>query len=287
MADKSAIEKIKSLKDRTGCGMMDCKRALEENGYDEEKAIDYLREKGMAKQAKRASRTAAEGLIGLKECKECGKAAMVEVNCETDFVSGSDKFQAFAKESVEAVLKNEPASLEEAQGLVSQVLADTAMAVGEKTEFRRYVVLKPVEGGVLGTYLHVVDGRAKIGVIVSMEKADEELAKQIAMHIAANNPIYIDLADVPAADRERETNIAKAEVADDPKLAGKPEQVLAGIVQRKVDKSLSVSCLYLQKWLFDESKTVGQAVQEKGNKVLSSVRYQVGEGIVRDPNQEA
>lgn len=287
MADKSSIEKIKSLKERTGAGMMDCKKALEENGWDEEKAIDYLREKGIAKQAKRAGRIAAEGLIGLKVCEKCGKAALVEVNCETDFVSGSDKFQDFCKESVAEILKNEPKSEEEAKALVSTMLTDVGVAVGEKVEFRRFVVVHPEVGGCLGTYLHVVDHRAKIGVIVSLEKADAELGQQLAMHIAANNPAYVNLDSVPSADREREQAIAENEVRDDPKLANKPDAVKAQIAVKKVEKQLSLNCLDLQKFLFDESKTVGQVLIEKGNKVLSFVRYCVGEGIARTSEEEA
>lgn len=276
MAEQSKIEAIKSLKERTGAGMMDCKRALEENDYDIEKAIDVLREKGIVKAAKRANRTAAEGLAVIKTCDACGKAAIIEVNCETDFVSATDKFHAFGEGAAEFVLKNEPATIEEAQAGVKDLQDATALATGEKLVFRRYKVIKKAEGQGFGTYIHM---GGKIGVVVILEKEDAELANQMAMHIAANNPLYLALEDVPAAEREREQKIAETEVANDEKLANKPEQVKAQIAQRKVDKVLSQSCLTFQKWLLDESKTVSQLLSEKGNKVLSFVRFQVGDGV--------
>ncbi len=276
MAEQSKIEAIKSLKERTGAGMMDCKKALEENDYDIEKAIDVLREKGIVKAAKRANRTAAEGLAVIKTCDSCGKAAIIEVNCETDFVSATDKFHAFGEGAAEFVLKNEPATLEEAQAGVKDLQDATALATGEKLVFRRYKVIKKAEGQGFGTYIHM---GGKIGVVVILEKEDAELANQMAMHIAANNPLYLALEDVPAAEREREQKIAETEVANDEKLANKPEQVKAQIAQRKVDKVLSQSCLTFQKWLLDESKTVSQLLSEKGNKVISFTRYQVGDGV--------
>ncbi|MEE3464974.1 MAG: translation elongation factor Ts [Candidatus Enteromonas sp.] len=276
MAEQSKIEAIKSLKERTGAGMMDCKRALEENDYDIEKAIDVLREKGIVKAAKRANRTAAEGLAVIKTCDACGKAAIIEVNCETDFVSATDKFHAFGEGAAEFVLKNEPATIEEAQAGVKDLQDATALATGEKLVFRRYKVIKKAEGQCFGTYIHM---GGKIGVVVILEKEDAELANQMAMHIAANNPLYLALEDVPAAEREREQKIAETEVANDEKLANKPEQVKAQIAQRKVDKVLSQSCLTFQKWLLDESKTVSQLLGEKGNKVISFTRYQVGDGV--------
>ena len=276
MAEQSKIEAIKSLKERTGAGMMDCKKALEENDYDIEKAIDVLREKGIVKAAKRANRTAAEGLAVIKTCDACGKAAIIEVNCETDFVSATDKFHAFGEGAAEFVLKNEPATIEEAQAGVKDLQDATALATGEKLVFRRYKVIKKAEGQCFGTYIHM---GGKIGVVVILEKEDAELANQMAMHIAANNPLYLGLEDVPAAEREREQKIAETEVANDEKLANKPEQVKAQIAQRKVDKVLSQSCLTFQKWLLDESKTVSQLLGEKGNKVISFTRYQVGDGV--------
>lgn len=282
MADKNVIELIKTLRERTGAGMMDCKHALEANEFDVEKSIDYLREKGIAKQAKRASRTAAEGLTNVKVCDKCGKGVIVEVNCETDFVSASDKFIALVNTVTDKLLEKDPKTLEEAIELTKLDFDDAALAVGEKLALRRFEVTtkKPEEG--YASYIHMA---GKISVLAILSKDDPEVAKPIAMHIAANSPLYVNLEDVPAADRAREKAIAEQEVKDDPKLINKPEQIKAQIVERKVDKILSQSCLALQPFLLDESKTVGQFLKEKGVSVVSFVRYQVGEGITKDPNQ--
>ncbi len=274
MADQNTIAAIKTLRDRTGAGMMDCKKALEETGYDIEKSIDYLREKGIAKQAKRAGRTAAEGLALVKA--EGNKAALIEVNCETDFVSASDKFQEYAKYVLDYTLANNPASVEAAREATLQMHDTVALATGEKTEFRRLAIINKEDGQGFGTYIHQ---KGRIAVCVLLEKEDEEFAHHLAMHIADSGAIYLNLEDVPAAERERELNVAKAEVATDEKLINKPEAVKAQIAEKKVDKALSQYCLVKQKFLLDPSKTVEQVLAEKGNKVISFVRYQVGEGL--------
>ena len=279
MADKNVIELIKVLRDRTGAGMMDCKRALEANEYDVEKSIDYLREKGIAKQAKRASRTAAEGLTNVKVCDKCGKGVIVEINCETDFVGASDKFIALVNTVTDKLLENEPKTLDEAVALTKLDFDDTALAVGEKLALRRFAVTHKDANQGYASYIHMA---GKISVLATLSKDDPEIAKPIAMHIAANSPLYVNLEDVPAADRAREKAIAEQEVKDDPKLTNKPDAVKATIVEKKVDKVLSKSCLALQPFLLDESKTVGQYLKEKGIEVVSFVRYQVGEGIVKE-----
>mgnify|MGYP000684731770 FL=1 len=274
MADQNTIAAIKTLRDRTGAGMMDCKKALEATGYDIEKSIDYLREKGIAKQAKRAGRTAAEGLALVKA--EGNKAALIEVNCETDFVSASDKFQEYAQFVLNYVLKNEPASIEVAREGTLTMHDTVALATGEKTEFRRMALLTKEDGQGFGTYIHQ---KGRISVCVLLAKEDEEFAHHLAMHIADSGAIYVNLEDVPASERERELGIAKAEVAADEKLLNKPQQVKDQIAEKKVDKALSQYCLLKQKFLLDPSKTVEQVLAEKGNKVISFVRYQVGEGL--------
>jgi elongation factor Ts len=283
MAEKNMIELIKALRERTGAGMMDCKHALEATGGDIEKAIDLLREKGIAKAAQRASRTAEEGSTFVKISEKGNKGAVIEVNCETDFVAASDKFKALVAGTMETVLKHEPKTLDEAHALDKSLLDDTALAVGEKLDFRRFALLRKSADQGFGSYIHM---GGKISVLAVLEKADPELANQIAMHIAANSPLYIEMSDVPSADRERELGVAKAEVAADPKLLSKPEAVKEQITQRKVEKVLSVSCLYDQIYLLDETKTVRQVLAEKGNKVMSFIRYQVGEGLVKEPSQK-
>ena len=274
MADQNTIAAIKTLRDRTGAGMMDCKKALEATGYDIEKSIDYLREKGIAKQAKRAGRTAAEGLALVES--EGNKAALIEVNCETDFVSASDKFQEYAQFVLNYVLENEPASIEAAREGTLTMHDTVALATGEKTEFRRMALLTKEDGQGFGTYIHQ---KGRISVCVLLAKEDEEFAHHLAMHIADSGAIYVNLEDVPASERERELGIAKAEVAADEKLLNKPQQVKDQIAEKKVDKALSQYCLLKQKFLLDPSKTVEQVLAEKGNKVISFVRYQVGEGL--------
>ena len=274
MADQNTIAAIKTLRDRTGAGMIDCKKALEATGYDIEKSIDYLREKGIAKQAKRAGRTAAEGLALVKA--EGNKAALIEVNCETDFVSASDKFQEYAQFVLNYVLENEPASIEAAREGTLTMHDTVALATGEKTEFRRMALLTKEDGQGFGTYIHQ---KGRISVCVLLAKEDEEFAHHLAMHIADSGAIYVNLEDVPASERERELGIAKAEVAADEKLLNKPQQVKDQIAEKKVDKALSQYCLLKQKFLLDPSKTVEQVLAEKGNKVISFVRYQVGEGL--------
>lgn len=283
MAEKKVIELIQTLRGRTGAGMMDCKKALEENGLDIEKAIDWLREKGIAKQAKRAGRVAAEGATSVRVCPKCGKGVIAEVNCETDFVANSDKFRGLVNAVLSYLMDNEPKGIEEARAATQKDFGDAGIAVGEKLELRRFQIVHKGEGHCLGSYIHM---GGKISVLIELAKEDEQLANNIAMHIAANNPLYISLADVPAADRERELGVARAEVANDPKLISKPENVKETIAERKADKALSASCLLLQEYLLEAGKKVGDVLKEHGNEVKSFVRFQVGDGIQKDPNQE-
>ncbi len=283
MADQNTIELIKTLRARTGAGMMDCKHALEANDFDVEKSIDWLREKGIAKQAKRAGRTAAEGLTAVRICPKCGKGVVAEINCETDFVANSDKFHELVDSVMTYIMENEPKDLEEAKAGTTTAFTDAALAVGEKLDLRRFAIVHRAEGEGLGSYIHM---GGKISVLVHLAKEDEALANSLAMHIAANNPLYLALESVPAADRERELQIAKTEVANDPKLVSKPDNVKATIAERKVDKALSAYCLLLQDYLFEPGKKVGEVLKEKGNEVKGFVRFQVGDGISKDPNQE-
>lgn len=270
------IDQIKALRDRTGAGIMDCKRALQEVDGDIEKAIDILREKGIAKAASKAGRVAAEGLTNIKVCHECGKAIIVEVNCETDFVSSSDKFHALVDEVTDILLKNDPKTLEEAVELTKDAFAEATIAMGEKFVLRRYVIPHAEDGQAYGAYSHM---QGKISGLVLLSKDCGDLNKALAMTIVANNPSYLTLADVPAEVRERETKIAQTEVAEDPKLVNKPDNVKAQIVVRKVDKVLSASCLDVQPFVYDENKTVAQVLKENGVEIVSFVRYAVGEGI--------
>ena len=276
MAEGNLIELIKVLRDRTGAGLMDCKGALLACDCDLDRATDWLREKGLAKAAKKASRIAAEGLSHVKVCEKCGKTVVVEVNCETDFVAKGDAFRELVDNVAGLLLKNEPKTLEEAKALCESLFADATVKMGEKLDLRRFVILQKEEGQTIGSYIHM---GGKIAVAVVLEKEDAELAKQLAMHIAANNPTYVNESDVPAEEIAHEKAVQLEAAKNDEKLKNKPADVLDKILDGKVKKTFAEVILAAQSFLMDDSKTVGQVLKEKGNNVLRFVRYQVGEGI--------
>ena len=271
----SNIELIKILRERTGAGMMDCKRALDETNNDVDKATDWLREKGIAKQAKKADRIAAEGLALIEKCC-CGAACVCEVNCETDFVANSDPFKALVSECCKKALSTKPADVAALSEAVKAEFTDAAVKLGEKLTIRRFDIVYTNEGEGLGTYIHQ---GGKIAVIVRLEKDNPELAKGLAMQIAANSPKYVLESDIPASVIEAETKIQLEASKNDPKLANKPEAALANIVKGKVHKILSESVLAEQDYLLDPSKKVGDVLKSADNKVLQFIRYQVGEGL--------
>lgn len=270
------VELIKILRDRTGAGIMDCKNALAACENDVDKACDWLREKGIAKQAKKADRIAAEGLVLVHNCEKCGKASVVEVNCETDFVSKADPFRDLVNACAETVLKENCKTVEEAVEKTAPLFTDATVKLGEKLSFRRFEIVEPKGEEKVYSYIHM---GGKIGVLVLLAKEDAELGKGLAMHIAANNPKFVHFNDIPAAQIENEKNIQIEACKNDPKLAGKPEVALKKIVEGKVNKFFSESVLDEQSYLLDPEKTVAQVLKEKGNSVVKFIRYQVGEGI--------
>ena len=270
------VELIKVLRDRTGAGIMDCKNALAACENDVDKACDWLREKGIAKQAKKADRIAAEGLVLVHNCEKCGKASIVEVNCETDFVSKADPFRDLVNACAETVLKENCKTVEEAVEKTAPLFTDATVKLGEKLSFRRFEIVEPKGEEKVYSYIHM---GGKIGVLVLLAKEDAELGKGLAMHIAANNPKFVHFSDIPTAQIENEKNIQIEACKNDPKLAGKPEVALKKIVEGKVNKFFSESVLDEQSYLLDPEKTVAQALKEKGNSVVKFIRYQVGEGI--------
>lgn len=274
MAD-SLIDLIKVLRDRTGAGLMDCKGALLANDSDIDKATDWLREKGLAKAAKKADRIAAEGLALAISCPTCGDTVVVEVNCETDFVAKGEPFKDFVTNIAQVILTKKPADVDAAKALVTDLFTDATVKMGEKFDLRRFTIIKKTNN-TIGSYIHM---GGKIAVAVSLDGGDAEFAKQIAMHIAANNPQYITVNDVPADVKEHEMNIQKEAAKTDEKLAGKPAPVLEKILEGKINKYFAEMTLEAQPFLMDDSKTVGQILTEKKAKILSFVRYQVGEGI--------
>ena len=268
------VELIKELRERTGAGMLDCKKALEATNCDIEKAIDWLREKGIAKAQAKSSRIAAEGLAGV--VVDGDKAIILEVNCETDFVAKGEKFQKLVDDTAKDTLAKGYESIEEAKTGTSQFFTDATVQMGEKLDYRRFEIVSKAAGNGFGSYLHM---GGKIATVVVLEKEDAELAKGLAMHIAANAPKYVVAEDIPAAEIAHEKAIAMENMKNDPKMAGKPEAMLNGIADGKVKKLLSESVLGAQVYLLDGEKTVAQVLKEKGNNVLKFVRFAVGEGI--------
>jgi len=270
----SMIELIKELRERTGAGMMDCKHALEESNCDVEKAIDWLRQKGIAKAQAKASRIAAEGLAEVQVAGN--KAIICEINCETDFVSKGEKFHALVSESAKVTLEKGCASLEEAKEATKALFTDATVSMGEKLDYRRFEVVEKKAGEGFGSYIHM---GGKIATLVVLDKEDAEFAKGLAMHIAANAPKYIAEEDIPAEVIAHEKQIAFENMKEDPKMAGKPAQMLEGIANGKVKKLLAESVLGSQAYLLDGEKSVAQVAKEKGIKIVKFIRYSVGEGI--------
>ena len=271
------IDLIKQLRDRTGAGLMDCKAALLNNDEDLDKATDWLREKGLAKAAKKADRIAAEGLALTKTCEKCGKTVILEVNCETDFVAKGDAFKELVDGVAGEILKNEPKDVDAAKELTTGLFTDDTVKMGEKFDLRRFQVIEKGNNFVY-TYIHM---GGKIAVVVVLDKEDPELGKGLAMHIAANNPSYLSTNDIGSDAIEHETKIQLEAAKQDPKLAGKPEEMLKKIIGGKVNKYFAEMVLVEQPYLLDteSGKKVGQVLQEKKVNVVKYVRYQVGEGI--------
>ena len=279
---------VQALREKTGCGMMDCKNALKETDGNMEAAVDYLREKGLASQAKKASRVAAEGQV--VALVEGDVAAVIEVNSETDFVAGNEEFKAFVNLCAKAVIANNPADVDALLAstyegkTVSEHKEDIFLKFRENIQVRRFV---RIEGKTV-SYVHA---GGKIGVLVNFESDLEmndafvAMGKNVAMQIAAMNPSYLDQASVPAEDLEKEKNILIAQMKEDPKMANKPDAVLGKIVEGKIGKFYKENCLVEQQYVIDGDLTVGKYVEsvakELGGavKVASFVRYEKGEGI--------
>ncbi len=275
------IELIKQLRDRTGAGIMDCKKALTENNDDLEKAVVWLREKGIAKQEKKASRTAAEGVAWV--VSEGNSAAVIEINCETDFVANSDPFRALVKETANAVLHSEPSTIEEAKAApasdgrtINDWFLDASIKLGEKLDFRRFEIVHKNDDETFGPYIHM---KGKIATVVVLKGGDAEIANGVALNITSDNPSYVTMDDIPADVIAKETEIETEASKNDPSFAKKPANVQQKIVEGRVKKNLCSNVLTEQLYVLDQSKTVGQYLKESNASVVSYVRYAVGEGI--------
>ncbi|WP_203362332.1 translation elongation factor Ts [Bacillus sp. REN10] len=269
---------VKELREKTGAGMMDCKKALTETNGDMEKAIDFLREKGMAKAAKKADRIAAEGTTFIKA--EGNEAVILEVNSETDFVAKNEGFQQLVKELADHLLASKPASVEEAHDQAmsnGQTLAErineAVAKIGEKITLRRFEVLTKGDNDAFGAYLHM---GGRIGVLAVLEgTTDSEAAKDVAMHAAALNPKYISRDEVSQEEVEREREVLTQQALNE----GKPENIVAKMVEGRLSKYFEDICLVDQAFVKNPDQKVGQFVASKGGTVKALVRYAVGEGI--------
>ena len=268
---------VKELRERTGAGMMDCKKALTQTDGDIDAAIDYLRENGIAKAAKKADRIAAEGLSYIEV--KGNKAVILEINSETDFVAKNEKFVALVKNVAEAILAAEPKTLEEALqveaqgGTVEAVINEGIATIGEKLSLRRFEVVSKTDADSFGAYSHM---GGRIGVLTLVEgSTDEEAAKDVAMHIAALAPKYLDESEVPADVLEHEKKVLTEQALNE----GKPANIVEKMIVGRINKFLEEITVVKQKFVKDDSFTVEKFVASKGGKLAKFVRYEVGEGI--------
>jgi len=273
-------EAVKLLRERTGAGMMECKKALVETNGDLDAAAELMRKTGLAKADKKASRVAAEGMIVIERSSDSKRAAIVEVNCETDFVAREQDFQAFAGNVAKVVLAHRPADLDALSALsfengvsIDEARRALIAKIGENIGVRRFAVVEAP--AVVGAYLHGM----RIGALVAMKSGDEAVAKDIAMHVAAINPARVSSAEVPADEVEKERSIFIEQAKGDPKTAGKPQEIVDKIIDGKVRKWLGEITLLGQPFVKDDKQTVEQYLKKAGGEVLSITRYEVGAGI--------
>ena len=270
---------VKELREKTGAGMMDCKKVLTETNGDEERAIELLRERGIAKAAKKSDRIAAEGLVESYISEDGKVGVLVEVNAETDFVAKNEEFRNFVSDIAKQVDKENPADVEallnqksivEPDKTVKDVLTNKIATIGENMSIRRFVRYET--NNLLESYIH---GDGKIAVLVEMENGTHELAKDICMQIAAARPEYLDRESVPEERLAKEMEILKAQAMNE----GKPEAIAEKIVQGRVGKFYSEICLVEQEFVKDPDIKVGKLVADKGAKIVRFARFEKGEGL--------
>ena len=275
---------VQALRERTGCGMMDCKKALVECDGDMDKAVDFLREKGLASQAKKATRVAAEGQVVTKVDGDV--AAILEINAETDFVAGGEPFKALCDKVIDVIVKQNPADVEallackENGQTVDEMVQELFLQVRENMKVRRFYRTE----GKCASYIHA---GGRIGVLVEFDTTDEvantdefkTLGKNVAMHIAAMNPAYLDEASVPAEDLEKEKHFILAQMKEDPKNANKPENILEKMLTGKINKFFEQNCVTKQAFVKDDSLSVEKFLAAKGVKLVDFVRFEKGEGL--------
>jgi elongation factor Ts len=265
---------VKELRERTGVGMMDCKKALIETGGDLDAAVEYLRKAGQAKADRKADRIAAEGRVVIAEA--AGRYALLEVNAETDFVANDENFLKFANAVGDTIVREKPADVEELLGLtVGGTTLEEARAaligkIGENISVRRFDLIEP--SGTVGRYVHM---NHKIGVLVEIEGGDDELAKDVAMQIAATSPRFVSVDEVPVELREKEREILSAQAAQE----GKPPEIVAKMVEGRLRKHFDEITLLGQAFVKNPDQKVRDLLKGQGASVTRFVRYSVGEGI--------
>ena len=276
MAQISA-QLVKQLRDMTGVGMMDAKKALVQTEGDIDAAVDYLRENGLAKAAKKADRIAAEGITNV--LVDGNVAVVLEVNAETDFVAKNDKFQALVAKLSQVILENKPADLEAAleivtdEGKVSDVIAEATTVIGEKISLRRFEIVEKSDADAFGAYLHM---GGRIGVLTVLEgSTDADAAKDIAMHVAAINPKYVDRSEVSADELEHEKKVLTEQALNE----GKPANIVEKMIAGRLNKFLAEISLNDQPFVKDPDTTVSNFAASKGGSVKLFHRYEVGEGL--------
>lgn len=267
---------IKELRDISGAGLMDCKKALEHSNGDIDGAIDYLREKGISKAAKKQDRIAAEGLSTV--LVDGNNASIVEVNCETDFVAKNAKFVNLVETIAKLIANNDVKTMEEAmnlkteEGTLNDTLINITATIGEKISFRRFARLTKTDSQYFGSYIHM---GGKISVLTLLEGANEEVAKDVSMHSAAMRPNYIRREDVPASEVEKEMTILKEQAMNE----GKPAEIAEKMVNGRINKFYKEICLEEQEFVKDSDVTVGQFVKNNNGSIVNMIRFEVGEGI--------
>jgi len=276
MMAKITAAQVKELRERTGAGMMDVKKALVKADGDMDKATDILRESGAAKAAKKSGRIAAEGLAAFDV--EGNNAVLVEINSETDFVSSNDKFVKFVDDVTKAILAAKPADLEAAmnvplgEGTIASAETELTAVIGEKITLRRFTILTKKDNEVFGAYKH---NNGAIIAVTILDGDNAEAAKNIAMHVAAINPEYLDKSQVPAEVLEHQTDVFTKETEKE----GKPSKIIPKIVEGRMNKYLAEICLVDQPYVKDSDMTVAKYVKSVKSEVKNFVRYEVGEGI--------
>jgi elongation factor Ts len=267
---------VKKLKDMTNAGLMDCKKALEENNENIDEAVKWLREKGIAKAAKKQDRIAAEGLSTV--LVDGNNAVILEVNCETDFVAKNERFTTLLSKLATALVNSDATTMEEAmavatdEGTINDSVINLTATLGEKISFRRFTKLTKTDDQVFGKYIHM---GGKISALTVVNGDNETVANDVAMHLAAMNPKYINKDLVPEKDIEEEKEVLKEKAINE----GKPAEIADKIVMGGISKFFKENCIVEQEYVKDPSKTVGVYLSSNNSSLVNMVRYEVGEGI--------